>query len=484
MAFCEASNHTPGALPSPHEATRLLLERMGLADIDHLAHLRFLGEDPVVPSVNRYGTATASAMGAGALAVAEYWRLHTGQQQSVEIDLRRAVVCGLRSVFLLRQNGHGFIVGGNSRKVNNFFTTRDNRRIYLVRMFDYPHIVPALLGVLRCANEPQAIAEAVAKWDAVELEDALAEARAFGVVSRSPEEWLQHPQGAWLAERPGLEIRRVGDSAPEAPPAKGSRPLSGLRVLDASHVIAGPACGRTLAEQGAEVLRVSAPHQPDTPQITIDTSFGKRSAFIDLQQVEDERQLRELARRADVFIDSWRPGAMERHRFGPEDLAAIRPGIIYVSLSCYGQEGPWRGRGGYEPIGQVACGLAAREGSVGSPQLAPTVTMNDYLAAYLAAAGVAAALVRRARDGGSYHVTTSLTQSSMWVLKQGTVPTALASQAPALDTPTPAHWLTETRSAFGLLQHIAPVTQFSHTPGIWTQPPEPLGASTPAWQAL
>lgn len=466
--------------PSPEASTRLLLDRMGLPDLWSSAALRFTGEDPVVASPNAYGTATASALGAFSLAVAELWRMRTGQRQDIEIDLRRAVACGLRSVFLLRQSGHGFTVGGNGQKIDNFYPTADGRRIYLLRMYDYPHLVPALLGVLRCPNDRDAIAEVASRWNAVELEEALAAARAIGVVSRTPEEWLAHPQGAWLAQRPGFEIQKIGDSQAEPLP-EGDRPLAGLRVLDASHVIAGPATGRTLAEHGAEVLRVSAPHQPDSQQMVIDLGFGKRSAFIDLEQVEDARQLRELARSADIFIESWRPGAMERRKFSPRDLAALRPGIIYVSLSCYGNGGPWRERAGYEPIGQAACGLATREGTPQAPRLAPTTTMNDYLAAYLAAAGTAAALVRRARDGGSYHVTTSLTQSSMWVLQQGQVPADALAGAPGLGAPLPDDWMARTASPFGLLDHTAPVAQLSRTPGFWARPPEPLGTSAPTW---
>lgn len=475
-----ADQEPAGVLP-PSEATRVLLARMGLPQLAQGSELRFVGRDPVVPSGNPYGTATASALAAFALAVDELWHLRTGRRQRIEIDVRRAVSHGLRSIFLLRQNGHAFSVGGNSRKVNNFFPTRDGRRIYLLRMTDYPQVLPPLLGLLCCPNEQEAIVQAVLQWDGLALEDALAAVRAFGVLARTPEEWLAHPQGAWLQERPGFELRRIGDSPPE-PLRDGPRPLSGVRVLDVAHVIAGPAAARTLAEQGAEVLRVSSASQPDPQPMVIDLGFGKRSAFIDLNRVQDIAQLRRLAAQADVFVESWRPGAMARRAFSPADLAAIRPGIVCVSLSCHGDGGPWRDRAGYEPIGQAACGLSIVEGSPERPQTAPTVTMNDYLAAYLAAAGAVGALVRRAREGGSWHVTTSLTQSSMWVLRQGRVPIAQQQHAPGLEGPTPPGWMARTESCFGELEHVAPVVQFSATPGGWEIPPQPFGASPPEWR--
>ena len=473
---------TPDQDPT-RRAMQWLLQRIGLPEVAGSSPVSLVGRDAVVPSYNRYAAATASALGAFGAATAAFWALRTGRQQQVEIDERRAVLHGLRSVFLLRQSGHRFSVGGvgaQSLRANNFYTTRDGRQIYLLRMFDYPHLVPALLGVLRCPNTQADIAQAVSGWDALALEEELARARAIGVVARTPQEWLAHPQGQWLSQRPGVEVRRIGESEPEAF-REGDRPFSGVRVLDASHVIAGPAVGRTLAEQGADVLRVSAPYQPDPQQMVIDLGFGKRNAFIDLSLVEDARQLRELAAQADVFIESWRPGAMERRGFSPEDLMRLRPGIIYVSLSCYGAGGPWRERAGYEPIGQAATGLSVLEAAAGQPSLAPTVTMNDYLAAYLAAAGVAGALVRRAREGGSYHVTTSLAQSSMWVLQQGQATAAERQGACGLDSPTPAGWMSETGSAFGPLQHCAPVTQLSETPGFWAVPPQTLGSSRPVW---
>lgn len=260
---------------------------------------------------------------------------------------------------------------------------------------------------------------------------------------------------------------------------RAERPLSGLKVLDASHVIAGPAAARLLAEQGANVLRVSAPHQPDPQHIVMDTGFGKRSAFIDLELAEDVARLRMLASEADVFVESWRPGALARRGFGPDDLAALRPGIVYVSLSCHGFEGPWANRAGYEPIGQAASGLTMVEGGGGMPRGAPTVTMNDYLTAYLAAAGIMGALVRRARDGGSYHVRTSLTQASMWVLSQGLLPDSIPLFKEP--TPAPAHWMAATQSSFGVLEHVAPVVEYSKTRPYWDLPPQPLGASAAAW---
>jgi len=99
-------------------------------------------------------------------------------------------------------------------------------------------------------------------------------------------------------------------------------------VIDAAHVLAGPTTSKILAEQRAQVLRLSANHQPDDFAVTLDSSFGKRHAYLDLDKAEERERLRELVRGADVFVESWRPNAMTRRGFGPEEVAALRPGII------------------------------------------------------------------------------------------------------------------------------------------------------------
>jgi len=462
------------------QACAHLLKRIGIDDSSTACDLHFTGADPVVPSRHRYGAATASALAAQGAAIAALWKLRGGKRQSVSVDLARAANLGLRTTFALRQQGHGFDVGSPTR-ASNFFRTRDERVIYLLRNNGRGTITEDLIGLLHCANSTEAIAAAVAQWHSHELEEALAEVKLPGVIARTRAEWLAHPQGHLLGAQPGVNITRIGDSPPE-PFLPAARPLSGVRVLDASHVIAGPSTGRLLAEQGAQVLHVTDPVERETQQIVMDLGFGKRAAYIDLNRIEDAAQLRKLAASADVFIESWRPGVLTRRGFGPQDLAALRPGIIYVSISCYGSEGPWATRGGYEPIGQAVSGLSIQEGSAAHPRNAPTITMNDYLAAYLAGTGALGALLQRAQHGGSYHVTTSLAQASMWVLEQGQLPINTPLPTAGSYVSPPGTMLT-TDTVFGRIEHVAPITQYSETLGYWELPPVPRGSSLPEWAA-
>ena len=133
----------------------------------------------------------------------------------------------------------------------------------------------------------------MAKWDALDLEAAIDEARVCGGMVRSNDEWLAHPHGQVLAAKPIVEIIKIGDSDPEPLP-RGGRPLSGIRALDLTRILAGPMAARTLAEHGADVLMVTAERLPQIPEHVLDTSHGKRSCFLDLAQREDAARLKAL----------------------------------------------------------------------------------------------------------------------------------------------------------------------------------------------
>lgn len=457
-----------------------------LADLELPAvPIAFTGADPVVPSRYRTGMASAVALAANAAGVAEIWRQRGGAAQSIAIDLKRAAVPGLRTLAFVRSNGHPLQLHRPASENQVFFETADGRQVYLLRHAFYHEHFSRILEFLDCSSATDAIARAVRRWESQALEDALAEAKCIGAIARTREEWLASPQGRHLASRVPVEIERIGDGVP-IPFGPGMRPLSGLRVVDMGHVLAGPVISRTLAEQGAEVLHVSAPHQPDPAHIVVDTGLGKRSAFVNLDRPAEIDRLYDLIAGADVFAHSWRPGSLDARGLSPGALARLRPGIIYVSVSCYGYDGPWASRAGYDPLGQVVSGLAVGEGSLDRPVLASTYTLNDYLAGYLGAAGVTAALLRRAQTGGSYHVKVSLTGCSMWLQGLGELPREQWPDAPGgvatLPQPAAGDLGTMQTPAFGQIAHPLPIVQYSETPGFWDAAPEPAGASPLAWR--
>ena len=217
-----------------------------------------------------------------------------------------------------------------------------------------------MLGV---AEDRDAVARAVADWNAADLEEAIIAAKGAGGMVRSQAEWASHPQAAAIAALPLMEIVRIGDSPPEPLPA-GDRPLTGIRVLDLTRVLAGPTCARTLAEHGADVMKITAAHLPNLGYQEWDTGHGKLSAQLDLRAPGDLETLRGLVREADVFSQGYRPGSLAGRSLSPEELAALRPGLVYVSLSAFGHTGPWASRRGFDTVVQTVSGMTARQAEI------------------------------------------------------------------------------------------------------------------------
>ena len=302
-----------------------------------------------------------------------------------------------------------------------------------------------------------------------------AQAAGCAALVRIGEEWRAHPQAAAVGCLPLIEIERIGEAPPEPLPAAG-RPLAGLRVLDLTRVLAGPTCARTLAEHGAEVLKIAAPHLPAQRDMDIDTGLGKRSAFLDLRREADAATLAALVRdgRADVFAQGYRPGTLAGRGFGAEALARLRPGIVAVELSAWGRLGPWSQRRGFDTIVQCASGMAMIEGA-GTPRLMP-VSAIDYVSGYLMAFGAMAALLRRAREGGSWRVRVSLARTGQWIGERGLLDAAAVVATPKeMPEAEIARFSAETESVFGRIRHLAPVARMAETPPRWARPPVPLG---------
>ena len=450
---------------------------------DRLREVEFVGGmDPLLPTsfkVTETGTATLAAVG---LAVSDLWELRTGRRQNLSIDTGHATA-SLRSTKYLRLDGAKVDTERNT--VMGIYPARNGRWSYL--HCNFPHHRAAALKVLGVPEDRQAVTEAVAKWDAQELEEAIIAAGGAGGMVRSAAEWAEHPQGRAVASLPLMEIVKIGDSPPEALP-DGERPLSHLRVLDLTRVLAGPTCARVLAEQGADVMKISAPHIPTITYQEYDTGLGKLSAHLDLRDEKELGTLRDLVRDCDVFSQGYRPGTLAGRGLSPEALAALRPGIVCVSLCAFGHEGPWASRRGFDTAVQVVSGIAARQGELypgddGAPKFYP-LSAIDYLTGNLMAFGAMVALRRRAVEGGSWFVRTSLAQIGHWLQAQGELAAGdLDGVAAEFEATDIEKWTTSTDTPMGRLTHLAPVVQFSETPARWARPSVPLGHDDPVWPA-
>lgn len=462
----------------PQAALRSILPVVGLS-ADRAKDVSFsAGADPVLPTPFRIGTAGAATIAATGLAVSDLWELRTGRKQSVSVDFRHAAA-SLRSGHYMKL-GEGE-VSTRRNSIMGVYPTKDGRWSYL--HCNFPNHRAAALSVLGVAEDRDAVAKAVLNWNALDLEEAIIAAKGAGGMVRTKGEWAQHPQSAAIASLPLLEVIRIGD-APVEPLPQGKRPLSGIRVLDLTRVLAGPTCARTLAEHGADVLKITGAHLPNLGYQEFDTGHGKLSAQLDLRQQSDVDTLRGLVREADVFSQGYRPGTLGGRGLSPEELTAIRPGLVYVSLCAFSHAGPWASRRGFDTVVQTVSGITSRQAEVvhaKSPQFYP-VSAIDYCTGYLMAFGAMVALKRRATEGGSWLVRISLAQVGKWIVDLGEVPESAARDAPAEFTPEELErWSMVTDTPSGKLRHLRPTVGLSETPPYWARPSVPLGYNKPEW---
>lgn len=204
-----------------------------------------------------------------------------------------------------------------------------------------------------------------------------------------------------------------------------SLPLDGLLVVDFSQFLSGPLCALKLADLGARVIKIERPGQGDLCRTLYlsDTEIGgtnslfhainrnKESFTADLRNADDRAMLRDLVARADVVMQNFRPGVIERQGFGYADVKALNPGVVYGSISGYGEDGPWVDLPGQDLLAQARSGLLWLTGSAGDPPIPMGLAAADMLAGNALAQGILAALVRKGRTGEGALVQTSLLEA-------------------------------------------------------------------------
>jgi len=245
-------------------------------------------------------------------------------------------------------------------------------------------------------------------------------------------------------------------------------PLDGIRVVDLTQVMAGPFCTLLLADLGADVIKVEPPGTGDLSRSMggeglrlkgddhapfLALNRNKRSVVLDLKDAGDLARFRALARTADVLVENFRPGVARRLGIDWETLSAVDPRLVYVSISGFGQTGPWAERPGFDLIAQAMAGILSVTGTPGGEPVKCGVPISDLAAGLYGAVGALAALTHRERSGQGQHVDTSLFEAalglSVWESTEywatGNVPRALGSahrlQAPYQALRTADGWL-------------------------------------------
>ncbi len=460
-------------MPTPSlESVASLWQLAGLPG-QALEWLDLPGADPVFPSSFAVAAAGQSAIAAAALAACELAHARGTARQRVAVAAEHAAA----------ECSGWFALDGTTPEAWDAFSG-------LYRCADGHVRVHANFrhhrdGALRLLGLPPETAtredaeRAMAGWRAIDFETAAAQRGLVATALRTFAQWDATPQGQAIAAQPLMAIGRIGDALPLPLPAlDGSeRPLCGVRALDLTRVLAGPVAGRALAGLGADVMLVNGPHLPNIDAIA-DTSRGKRSALIDLRTADGQDTLWRLVDGAHVFSQGYRPGGLAARGFSPEALAQRRPGIVCVSLTAYGTQGPWADRRGFDSLVQTAMGFNHAEGEAagnGTPRALP-MQILDQATGWLMAFGAAAALWRQQREGGSWHVQVSLALTGHWLRGMGRVPDGLQAARPAL-----APYVERSASGFGALDAVTPSAQLERTPMHYGRRSEPPGSAPAHW---
>lgn len=453
---------------SAHAALQQIWQTAGLPQAA-LSFAQLTGADPVLPSSFHVGTAAQASIAAAALAACELGHQRGAARQGVNVDMTHAA---LECVEWFSLDGR---VPDLWDPFSGLYACADGWVRVHANFLHHRQGALRLMGLNPETAQRADAEQAMRSWKAVDFETAAANAGLVATAVRTFGEWDVTPQAQAIASQPLFSITRVGDAAPLALPplAPDALPLQGVRVLDLTRILAGPVGGRALAAYGADVLMVNAPHLPNIEAIAV-TSRGKLSSQLDLRAPEGRKVFGALLADAHVMVQGYRPGGLRELGFGPDDAATHCPGLVYVSLSAYGAQGPWAGRRGFDSLLQSAMGFNMAEGD-GKPRALP-MQILDQATGYLIALGASAALVRQQQQGGSWHVEVSLAQTAHWLRSLGRVADGLA-----IGKPDDAPYRETSDSGFGVLQSLRHSAQLSRTPAHWARPSMPPGSHPPQW---
>jgi crotonobetainyl-CoA:carnitine CoA-transferase CaiB-like acyl-CoA transferase len=461
-----------------------MLAPLGLTPEDSGGELTFLKKDPLMPSATRLGGAAAVALVQQAVVAAKLWRMRGGLGQDISVDLGQAIRRLAPSPEFRWETLNGYPADIPDRAMSayfQFFPTADGRRVIPPNI--YPGIKSKMLAVLDCADNPTALAKAISQHTADELEQLGEQHGIVFAKVRSVDEFTSEPVFDYLASRPLIEIEKIGDGDPEPLPAWGTHPLSGIRALGMGHVIAGAGIGRSLASLGADCLNVWRVMETEQDILHATANVGVRSTRLNVREADGRAALNELLRGADIFYANRRPGLLTELGVDAGQAAEIRPGLIHVTVSTFGVDGPWGKRIGFDQVAGTVTGMVAAEGTLEEPKLPPTGIINDYLVAWLAATGAMAALVRRAVEGGSYRVHVSLTRVAMWACTLGFFDWdyVRATVGTGGDHELIDPQLFTSLTPLGIYQGVTENVTLSRTPHHYLTVLSPRGADQPVW---
>ncbi|KAL0931763.1 caib baif family enzyme [Colletotrichum truncatum] len=432
---------------------------------EHLRNVAFstpLGDTAFFPCPLKEQEATASIKALEGMAAAAIADLRYGPQpnRSIEVDVARTA-CFLVSAYLTTVDGMDKAHPNIKSKIPdtdlnqaqsilyrrlsaNLYETKNTGEYYhlhgsleaskALNMIGLPAFNPGLQNYGECIKT---IETAMKRFTVTELEEMNRREGQAGVPVLKKEQFLNTPHGRALESLPPFTIKPAETTTkptpfePQNSHGGAEQCLQGIRVLELCRVIAGPTIGRSLAAHGASVLKVTSSKLPDVPFFQVDVNTGKHTTSLHLKDPEDRATFDSLLASADVVLDGYRPGVIDRLGYGPAKLAAIAAkrgkGFVYVAEDCFGgtdlgeARAEWAGRPGWQQIADCATGVAWEQGhfmGLNAP-VVPPFPMSDYGTGALGAVAAMAGLYRRATEGGSWVCRTSLCQYDVFLLSLG-----------------------------------------------------------------
>lgn len=452
-----------------------LVPLAGLAE-DDLDRVAFRGPAAVLPSTFAVTEAAGALVAALGLAVD---RLARSRSRS---PARRIVVDLVHAAVACQSERHLRFAGEPPQlwdPLAGHYAVRDGWVQFHTNFEHHRSAALTALGLDVTADRAD-LERAVVDRSRFEIEDVVTGRGGIAVAVRSTAEWDAHPHAAATRSVEPLALTPGSGSGDPLDPTPADRPLTGVRVLDLTRIIAGPVCTRTLAAYGADVLRVGAAGLPVVEPILADTTLGKRFCHVDLDDPAGRDVLLGLAATADVVVAGFRPGALDARGVGADDLLDANPALVLAELSAFGEPGPWAGRRGFDSITQSATGIVAEETAAAGRErpLSLPCQMLDHGSGLLLALGILTALVARHDGHRIPRVGVSLLGTRNWLVSLGrradldVVPPA----EPAVDA------LSDPRdSPWGRIRHVRHPDPVDGIPPSWPIGPSRPGSDEPAW---
>jgi hypothetical protein len=422
-----------------------------------------------LPSAFAVTDLACASMAAAGQAVSQLIEQQTSHLPSVEVDRRLASFwfsTSLRPV--------GWQVPPLWDPVAGDYATQDG---WIRLHTNAPHHRAAAERVLGACADRAAMAAKVARWTSTDLEQAVIEAKGCAAEMRSWAQWQNHPQGLAVNAEPLVHFLDSPDE--NAKPWQGSveRPLTGIKVLDLTRVLAGPTASRFLAGLGADVLRIDPPTWNE-PGVVPEMTLGKRCARLDLQDPADRAVFEHLLKDADILLHGYRADALEHLGFGSERRRQLAPGLIDVCLNAYGWSGPWQNRRGFDSLVQMSSGIAEagmRWQQADKPTPLPVQAL-DHATGYLMAASAIGLLTERLKAGRGGSARLSLARTATLLIEHGPGTTEALRAEDEQDQDVQVE-----QTPWGPAHRLQVPMKISGTPIQWTLPATDLGSHNPQW---